>query len=32
MADMAVDNLLSVFKGERPENIVNPEVWERRRT
>ena len=32
MADMAVDNLLSVLRGERPENIVNPEVWERRRT
>lgn len=32
MADMAVDNLLSVLRGQRPENIVNPEVWERRRT
>jgi len=32
MAEMAVSNLLSVLKGERPENIVNPEVWGRRRT
>ncbi|RLE63266.1 MAG: D-glycerate dehydrogenase, partial [Thermoprotei archaeon] len=27
MADMAVDNLLSVLAGKRPPNLVNPEVF-----
>jgi len=32
MAMMAVDNLLAVLQGCRPEHIVNPEVWPVRRT
>jgi glyoxylate reductase len=31
MCNMAADNLLAVLRGERPKNLVNPEVWERRR-
>jgi glyoxylate reductase len=31
MCMMAADNLLAVLKGIRPPNLVNPEVWERRR-
>jgi glyoxylate reductase len=31
MGRMAVDNLLSALKGERPPNLVNPEVWDKRR-
>ena len=31
MSEMAADNLLSVLKGQRPPNIVNPDVWEYRR-
>jgi len=27
MSEMAADNLLSVLKGQRPPNIVNPDVW-----
>ena len=27
MCMMAADNLLAVLKGERPPNLVNPEVW-----
>jgi len=27
MADLAVANLLAGLKGERPPNLVNPEVW-----
>src|SRR5438552_10396155 len=29
---MAADNLLAVLKGLRPPNLVNPEVWDKRRT
>jgi len=29
---MAVDNLIAALKGERPPNLVNPEVWNKRRT
>ncbi|MDQ7859999.1 MAG: D-glycerate dehydrogenase [Armatimonadota bacterium] len=32
MALMAVDNLLAALDGRRPPNLVNPEVWDRRRT
>jgi glyoxylate reductase len=32
MALMAVDNLLAALDGRRPANMVNPEVWDRRRT
>jgi len=32
MALMAAENLISALKGEKPANIVNPEVWEKRRT
>jgi glyoxylate reductase len=32
MCMMAADNLLAVLKGQRPPNLVNPEVWDRRRT
>ncbi|MDR7520229.1 MAG: D-glycerate dehydrogenase [Armatimonadota bacterium] len=32
MALMAVDNLLDALAGRRPANLVNPEVWDRRRT
>jgi glyoxylate reductase len=31
MATMAVENLLATLDGRRPPNLVNPEVWERRR-
>jgi glyoxylate reductase len=31
MCMMAADNLLAWLKGERPPNLVNPEVWNRRR-
>lgn len=31
MAQMAVENLLATLAGRRPPNLVNPEVWERRR-
>lgn len=30
MGTIAVDNLLRACRGERPPNLVNPEVWERR--
>jgi glyoxylate reductase len=29
MARMAADNLLAAVAGQRPPNLVNPEVWER---
>lgn len=32
MALMAAENLLAALAGRRPPNLVNPEVWERRRT
>lgn len=32
MAVMAVEDLLAVLEGRRPAHLVNPEVWERRRT
>ncbi len=28
MAKMATENLLAVLRGERPPNVVNPEVYE----
>ncbi|ETW96570.1 MAG: hypothetical protein ETSY1_26075 [Candidatus Entotheonella factor] len=28
MAVMAAENLIGVLRGERPPNVVNPEVWE----
>lgn len=31
MAMMAVENLLAALEGGRPSNLVNPEVWPRRR-
>ena len=31
MCMMAADNLLAVLKGQRPPNLVNPEVWDNRR-
>jgi glyoxylate reductase len=31
MAEQAVDAILSVAKGQKPENIVNEEVWGKRR-
>jgi lactate dehydrogenase-like 2-hydroxyacid dehydrogenase len=31
MCMMAAENLLAAFRGERPPNLVNPEVWESRR-
>jgi glyoxylate reductase len=31
MCNMAADNLLAVLKGQRPPNLVNTDVWERRR-
>jgi len=31
MCMMAADNLLAVLKGNRPSNLVNPEVWDKRR-
>jgi glyoxylate reductase len=27
MAVMAAENLAAVLRGERPQNVVNPEVW-----
>jgi glyoxylate reductase len=32
MCMMAADNLLAVLQGTRPPNLVNPEVWDKRRT
>jgi glyoxylate reductase len=32
MCMMAADNLLAVLKGQRPPNLVNPEVWDKRRS
>ncbi len=32
MALMAAENLLTALAGRRPPNLVNPDVWERRRT
>ena len=32
MCMMAVDNLLAALKGTRPPNLVNPDVWDRRRS
>lgn len=32
MCMMAVDNLLAALKGERPPNLVNPDVWNKRRS
>jgi glyoxylate reductase len=32
MAMMAVENLLAALGGRRPAHLVNPEVWEHRRT
>ncbi len=32
MALMAAENLLAALAGRRPPNLVNPDVWERRRT
>jgi len=29
MATMATDNIIAFMRGERPPNIVNPEVWDR---
>lgn len=31
MCMMAADNLLATLKGQRPPNLVNPDVWENRR-
>jgi glyoxylate reductase len=31
MCMMAADNLLAVLKGQHPPNLVNPEVWDKRR-
>lgn len=31
MAALAVDGLLAGLRGDRPEHLVNPEAWERRR-
>src|SRR5215467_4200525 len=31
MCTMAADNLLAVLKGQHPPNLINPEVWDRRR-
>jgi glyoxylate reductase len=31
MCMMAADNLLTALKGQRPPNLVNPEVWDKRR-
>ena len=31
MCMMAADNLIAALKGERPPNLVNPEVWDKRR-
>ncbi|MEX2228772.1 MAG: D-glycerate dehydrogenase [Dehalococcoidia bacterium] len=32
MAELAVDGLLAGLAGERPQHLVNPAAWERRRT
>ena len=32
MCMMAADNLIAALKGERPPNLVNPQVWDKRRT
>jgi len=32
MCMMAADNLIAALKGKRPPNLVNPEVWDKRRT
>ncbi|OGY09419.1 MAG: hypothetical protein A2782_01195 [Candidatus Blackburnbacteria bacterium RIFCSPHIGHO2_01_FULL_43_15b] len=32
MAEQAVDSILKTLKGEKPENLVNPEVWGKRRS
>lgn len=29
MAEIAAGNLLAALRGERPENLVNPEVWDK---
>jgi glyoxylate reductase len=31
MCMVAAENLVAALKGDRPPNLVNPEVWERRR-
>lgn len=31
MGQLAVDAILKVLVGEKPENLVNPEVWDKRR-
>ncbi|KKQ92665.1 MAG: D-isomer specific 2-hydroxyacid dehydrogenase NAD-binding protein [Microgenomates group bacterium GW2011_GWC1_39_7b] len=31
MGEQAVGQILSVITGQKPENLVNPEVWEKRR-
>ena len=31
MCMMAAENLIAALKGERPPNLVNPEVWDKRR-
>ena len=31
MGAQAVDAILDTFSGKKPENIVNPEIWEKRR-
>ena len=31
MCTMAAENLLAALKGQRPPNILNPEVWDKRR-
>jgi len=31
MVDMVVEDVIAVLEGHRPSNLVNPEVWERRK-
>jgi lactate dehydrogenase-like 2-hydroxyacid dehydrogenase len=31
MGQQVIDAILDVFAGKKPENIVNSEVWEKRR-
>jgi phosphoglycerate dehydrogenase-like enzyme len=31
MAELAVDGVIAAIEGHRPEHLVNPEAWERRR-
>jgi hypothetical protein len=31
MGQLAVDAILKTFNNEKPENLVNPEVWDNRR-